>query len=171
MPSHFPTSTSFILMSLKNTACVHDRLLQDWDIGYCCEVGAFWRSSESLVPSVPIPEVRLEWCEQGSGMLFSFLFGIPEPGSTAGWWEGWFRITCFVPNSAANSGHNLLWFAYCIIRDMFFLLSRTFFFFFFSINASNWARCCFLFIPPHSEVCFCFEYAVKNYKGYSVRFI
>lgn len=56
--SCFPISTKFTLMSLKNTICLDDRLSQGGDIGYCCEMRAFWRSSESLAPSVPLPEVR-----------------------------------------------------------------------------------------------------------------
>lgn len=56
--SYFPTSTKFTLVSLKNAICMDDRLSQGWDIGYCCEIGAFWSSSESLAPSVPLPEVR-----------------------------------------------------------------------------------------------------------------
>lgn len=56
----FPLSTKFALLPLKNTVCMDDRLSQGWDIGYCCEMRAFWRSSESLAPSVPLPEVRTD---------------------------------------------------------------------------------------------------------------
>lgn len=47
-------------MFLRNSICMDGRLSQSWDIGYCCEMGAFWSSSESLTPSVPLPEVQLD---------------------------------------------------------------------------------------------------------------
>lgn len=98
-------------MSLKNIICSDDRLSQGQDIGYCCEMRAFWHSSESLAPSVPLPEVRPDG---GPGRLFSFLFGIPDLASIAVWWGGWSGMTCFVPCSAAKPRHNLLWLAYCM---------------------------------------------------------
>lgn len=54
--SCFPTSTKCTLVSLKTPVQTADILSQV--TGYCCEMGAFGRSSESLAPSVPLAEVR-----------------------------------------------------------------------------------------------------------------
>lgn len=142
--SCFPTSIKFTLMSLKNIICSDDRLSQGQDIGHCCEMRAFWHSSESLAPSVPLPEVRLDG---GPGRLFSFLFGIPDLASIAVWWGGWFGMTCFVPCSAAKPRHNLLWLTYCIAGSVLCCRADGFKMNFFAICASYWARCCLLLSP------------------------
>lgn len=95
----------------------HRLLLWEWSLS-----DIFWVTGTIC----PYSWGKTGWCEQSSGMQFSFLFGIPEFESAVGWWGGWFRITCFVPCSAVNSKHNLLWFTYCIAGDIFFLQSRQF---------------------------------------------
>lgn len=59
------------------------------------------------------------WSKWSPGMLFRFLFGIPDLASVAVRCGGWFGMTCFVPRSAAKLGHNLLWLTYCVAGDMF----------------------------------------------------
>lgn len=117
--SCFPTGTKFTLTSLKNTICTDDRLFAGlghrlllWD-GSLLEF--FWVTG-TICPSV---WGKAGWSEWSPGTLFGFLFGIPELASVAGWRQGWFRISRFVPCSAANPGHNLLWFTSCVGGDVF----------------------------------------------------
>lgn len=65
------------------------------------------------------------WSEWSPGMLFSFFFGIPDLAAVMVRCGGWFGITCLVPCSAVNPGHNLLWLTlYC--RRHVLLQSRWF---------------------------------------------
>lgn len=65
-------------MSLRNSICMDDRLSQGWDIGYCCEMGAFWSSSESLAPSVPLPEVWLDGASEALACHPAFYLAFPS---------------------------------------------------------------------------------------------
>lgn len=85
-------------MSLKNTICLDDRLSQGWDIGYCCEMRAFWHSSESLAPSVPLPEVRpdgvsgaLAFCSAFC-LAFLTLHQSQSEGEVGLRWLAWFHV-------------------------------------------------------------------------------
>lgn len=87
------------------------------------------------------------WSEWSPGILFSFLFGIPDLASVTVWRGGWLEMTCLVPRSAVKPGHNLLWLTYCIAGGMFGCKADGFKMNVFAISTSYSVRCC-LFLSP-----------------------
>lgn len=63
--------------ALEKSICLDDRLSQGWDIGYCGEMRAFWHSSESLAPSVPLPEVRPDGASGALACCSDFYLAFP----------------------------------------------------------------------------------------------